>query len=381
VISASTPRSPGHVAASRPGAAACLNPLAGPPSADRILVIRLGAVGDVVRTLPALTSLRSRYAGSHIAWLVEPAAAGAIEAQPWIDEVLVFPRDGLLADLRGLRPLAALGELTRFARRLRARRFDLVLDFHALLRSGLLARASGARRRASYARPFAREGSWLFATDRARIEPRRVSRFERNAALVRFLGVDEPPWPAPWPVAAADRARMLAPLGGAPAPVAIHPGSSDATAHKRYAAAGFARVARALAERFGVPSIATWGPARDDRQAARALVEASGGAARLAPATRSLADLAALLSGCRLFIGGDTGPLHVASLVGTPVVQVLGPTDPVENAPWAATPSRSVRAGAGGIDGIPPDAILEAASALLAAGATDATTSRAGAAA
>jgi ADP-heptose:LPS heptosyltransferase len=329
-------------------------------------VIRLGAVGDVVRTLPAVSSLRSRYAGAHIAWLVEPAAASAVEAQPWIDEVLVFPRDTLVTALRAHRPFAAMAALSRFLRRLRERRFDLALDFHALLRSGALARASGAERRVSYARPFAREGAWLFATDRARLTPNRVSRFERNAALVRFLGIHETPWAAPWTVLPADRARISASLAGAASPAALHPGSSDATAHKRYGAAGFGEVARALADRCDVSTIVTWGPARDDRDVARAVVEASSGAARLAPPTRTLSDLAALLSRCRVFIGGDTGPLHVASLVGTPVVQVLGPTDPVENAPWPATPSRSVGGAGGGIDRISPEAIANAAAELLA---------------
>jgi heptosyltransferase-1 len=125
--------------------------------------------------------------------------------------------------------------------------------------------------------------------------------------------------------------------------VALHPGTSDATPWKRYPVRGFAEVARALAKQEGLPSIVTSGPGRDDAALARAVVEAAGGAARLAPETRSLSELAVLLASCRLAIGGDTGPLHVAALVGTPVVQLLGPTDPVENAPWPGTPSRSLR--------------------------------------
>ena len=86
----------------------------------------------------------------------------------------------------------------------------------------------------------------------------------------------------------------------------------------------------------------TWGPAPGERALAEAVVAAADGAAALAPVTGSLRELASLLAECRLFIGSDSGPLHVASLVGTPVVQLLGPTDPVENAPFVATPSRSV---------------------------------------
>jgi ADP-heptose:LPS heptosyltransferase len=139
----------------------------------------------------------------------------------------------------------------------------------------------------------------------------------------------------------------------------------------------YARVARALAEEDGIPSIVSCGPARDDEAIVDAIVEASGGAARPAPATPSLADLAALFACCRLYLGGDTGPMHVASLVGTPVVQIIGPTDPVENAPYPGTPSRTVgvplpcspcRRGCGAATCmrlIPPGSVLDAARELL----------------
>ena len=142
----------------------------------------------------------------------------------------------------------------------------------------------------------------------------------------------------------AERLRRIErELGGGPAP------RRDPSRHQRLDAAqalerrrlrrGRARAAR----RDGVPSVVTVGPARDDRAFAEAVVAQAGGAAALAPATPSLADLAALFARSRLYVGSDTGPMHVASLVGTPVLQLLGPTDPVENAPWAGTPSRTLR--------------------------------------
>jgi ADP-heptose:LPS heptosyltransferase len=268
-------------------------------------------VGDVVRTLPAASSLRAAYPGAHIAWLVEAGASSAVEGQSWIDEVLVFPRKALSGTLGGLELRSFARELSRFLRRLRRRRFDLVVDFHSILRSGVLSWLSGSRCRAGYARPLGRELAYLFATHRARLSPGRMSRFARNGGLVRFLGVTAPPAATPLEV-------------------------------ERYSVEGYARVARALAEEDGVPSIVTSGPARDDVALARAVVEMAAGAARLAPSTPTLGDLALLFAACRLYVGGDTGPMHVASLVGTPVVQILGPTDPVENAPYPGTPSRTV---------------------------------------
>jgi 3-deoxy-D-manno-octulosonic-acid transferase/heptosyltransferase-1 len=323
--------------------ATCSNPLAAPPAAERILVIRLGAVGDVVRTLPAVSALRAGLPGARITWLVEPASASVVANQPWVDEVLLFPRPQLVGLLRAGRLCALARALRAFVRELRGRRFELVVDFHAILKSALLARLSGAPVRASYARPYAREGAWLLANRRARVTPRRASRFARNAALVRFLGIAAEPAAAPLRLSAGASVRVAAALGEGPAPVVIHPGTSDSTPHKRWTVGGYAQVARALAAASGAPVLVTAGPAADDRALADAIVAEAGGAARRAPPTPSLADLAALFAAARLYVGSDTGPMHVASLVGTPVVQLLGPTDPVENQPWERTPSRSVR--------------------------------------
>jgi ADP-heptose:LPS heptosyltransferase len=346
--------------------------------------VRLGAVGDVARTLPAAARLRAAWPGAHLAWLVEPAAASLVAAEPWIDETLVFPRPRRGAfGVAGAVGLAR--ELAACLGRLRARRFDLVVDFHSILRSALLALATGARRRAGFAPPFGRELAWLLATHRARIAPARVSRFERNEGLARFLGAEAEPALRPLHVDPARVAAMRAQLGPGPAPVAIHPGTSDATAHKRAPAAVLARAAGELFAELGLPAVVTRGPARDDAALAEEVVAAASGAARLAPPTPGLPDLAALLAAARLALGPDTGPLHLAALAGTPVVQLVGPTDPVENATWPGTPSRTLR--------LPRDArapgraadelaaaIVAAARALLASPRSGRAASRRGAA-
>jgi ADP-heptose:LPS heptosyltransferase len=327
-----------------------------------------------------VSALRAAFTGAHLAWLVEPAAQGAVEGQPWVDEVVVFPRREIAALARRGRWLAAGRLLARFARDLRSRRFDLVLDFHGILKSGLLALASGAPRRVGYARPAAREGAWLFANARARLAAGRLSRFDRNQALVDFLAPGAQPSPQPWRVDPAARARVGAALEAGAPPVAIQPGTSASTPHKRWSAARYAELARRLHDEAGLPSIVLHGPEPGERALAGAIVAASGGAARLAPPTATLGELAALLERARLYVGSDTGPMHVASLVGTPVVQILGPTDPIENAPWVATPSRAVREPVAcspcrrGCDAaicmqrVAPDAVLRAALVLLAAG-------------
>ncbi len=355
----------------------CTNPLASLPLAERILVIRLGAVGDVVRTLPAAGGLRASWPRAHLAWLVEPAAASVLRGQPWLDEVIVFPRGALGAALRRGRLVTTIRLARAFVSELRAGRFDLVVDFHAILKSGLFAWLSRSKRRVSYARPFAREGAAWFATHRARLSPPKQSRFDRNEALLRFLASEAELPARPLHVPPAALARIDEALAGVRGPVVIHPGTSDATPYKRWTAAGYASVARALAA-DGVPCVVTSGPAESDREMAAAVLAAAGGAARPAPATPTLLDLAALFARSRLYLGADSGPMHVASAVGTPVVQLLGPTDPVENAPYPGTPSRTLRvqigcnpcrrgcAAATCMRLIPAAAVLEAARELLA---------------
>jgi heptosyltransferase-1 len=340
-------------------------------------VIRLGALGDVLRTLPAVSALRAHYRDAHVAWLVEARAAGALEGQPWIDEILLFPRRELAAALRRGRALAASLRAARFARELRARRFDLVLDFHSILKSGLLSALSRAPLRVAFGPPLGREGAWLFANRRARPLRTHVSRWERNAALLRCIGVEPRPADAPLCLVAGAGEGAERPCAGRDF-AALHPGTSEAAPHKRYGLEAWAAVVRALAEAEGLRALVTWGPARGERDFAGRLVRASRGAAELAPETRSFAELAALLARARIFLGCDSGPLHAASLLGTPVVQVLGPTDPVENAPYAATPWRAVRvpvlcspcrrgcAAATCMRAVPPAEVVAAARALLA---------------
>jgi ADP-heptose:LPS heptosyltransferase len=321
----------------------CVNPMAAPPPARRVLILRLGAVGDVVRTLPAARALRHAYADARLAWLVEPASASLLEGQSWLDEVIVFPRSVLREAMTRGRLRVLDREARRFVRELRERGFDLVVDFHAILKSGVLSWLSGAPFRASYARPFSREASFRFANHRARLEPPNQSRFDRNEALVRFLGVDAELPGRSLEVPAEAQARIAEALGQGPAPIIMHPGTSDTTAHKRWNVDGYAAVARELRAEGGPVTRISVGPARDDQAFAEAIVAAAGGAAQLAPETPSLLDLAALFARARLYVGSDTGPMHVASLVGTPVVQLLGPTDPIENQPFPGTPSRTVR--------------------------------------
>ncbi len=296
-----------------------------------MLVVRLGAFGDVVRTLPAAFALRRRLPGARLAWLVEPGSAPLLERLPWLDEVLVFPRSELEAALARWRAGALLGRGLDVRRTLRDRGFDCVVDFHGILKSGVLTRCTGAGRRVGLAPAHVREGAAFFYTEHVRPPVDPCSRWARNAALAAQLGASVDATPIPG-LAPSDTAQ---PRGRH---AVLHPGSSAGTPHKRYPVQRFAEVARVLARELGAPCVVTCGPDPVERARARALVERAGDAAQVAETGGDVGALISQLSSARVVVSGDTGPLHLASLLGTPVVQILGPTHPVQNEPWPHTP-------------------------------------------
>jgi ADP-heptose:LPS heptosyltransferase len=284
---------------------------AGAPAADRILIIRLGALGDVVRTLPAAVALRSLYPGAHLTWLVEPGAKGVVDASGVVDETLVFPRGELVEFFQAADGLSFARMLIGLVRRLRDRRFDLVLDFHGLLKSGLLARLSGAPIRYGFGRNAAREFADRFVNRPVELADPHVSRYDRNAALVEALdpGVQLPirPFLQPSPLAVA---RLTARLrisnrDKAEGFVLIHPGSSPRAGHKRYAPSAWGEVAQRLAKN-GIQVWVASGSSRDERNLVEEIIRTSEGASVPAPETRSFDDLLALLIRASVFVSRPT---------------------------------------------------------------------------
>ncbi len=306
----------------------------------KILMIRLSAIGDVVRTLPALSCLRRAYPGAHIAWAVEEAAAGLLTEQPGLDETLIFPRRKLARALLHPRELGQAREaLGGFLRALRESRFDLVVDFQGTLKSAFLARLTGARRIVGLGRGQAREMSHLFYTERVRLPRKKMNRVARSLALVEHVGAPIDAANATLPESLEDAAYVETFLAGmraygeGVAPAVIFPGTSRAQAYKRYPPQHFARAADIVSERSGSRVVVAWGPGEED--IAEQVVASMKVPGAMAPPL-TLGQLIALIRRSRVFIAGDTGPMHIAWTVGTPVVAVYGPTDPLVNRPGGA---------------------------------------------
>ena len=339
---------------------------------DHVLLIRLGAVGDVLRTLPALHLIRASYPAVRVAWLVEDLSGDLLLGHPEIDEVLRFPRREL-RDAAHPRILAGL--LAGVARDLRHRRFDVALDFQGSLKSGLLALLSGAPRRVGLSPGHCRELSWLFTNEWVRPRERRLNRVERNLLIAEAIGARGDTIEMILPErpdegrAAEDLLRSLNPRG---LPVVVlSPGTSRRQRHKRWPAEHFSRLAVRLASDAGVLVLVVWGPGEEEL--ARSVAASSGGRAEVAPPT-SLRLLASILRRAALFVGADTGSMHLAWSVGCPVLALFGPTDPRLNAPLGGlhVVLRSGRR----TSSIPPDMAYESARRILAIPAADRQTPR-----
>jgi lipopolysaccharide heptosyltransferase II len=314
-----------------------------------ILLVRLRQIGDVVFTTPAVHALRRRFPDAHLTYLVEPAAAPVVAGNPHLDEVLVAPRragaGGLLADL-------ALGL------RLRARRFDLAIDFHGGPRASLLTWLSGAPVRIGYE---VAGRSWMYTQRVARsrtLLPRHsvVNQWDLLAAL------DIPsPDPSATPtemrpdrVAAAAVDERLARTGVAPDDRLVVVHVSAGNPFRRWPLEHFVDlIATLVTDDRARRIIVTSGPSEEAGAArviaaARQRLGADAAGRVLSCGEFSLVELRALLDRAALYIGGDSGPLHIASTTAVPIVGLYGPTLPERSAPWrsAAYPTESVDAGA-----------------------------------
>ncbi len=332
-------------------------------------------MGDIVHCLPVLSALRRRLPEAQIGWVIEKVFAPLLEEHPDIDRLITvrlraWRRRPLSTGVR--REIGtAVAELRRF-------RPDIALDLMGNHKGGLLALASGARQRFGASKSDRREKSsalWInrpiavtgrHAVDRALDVAAALDAETTDADF----GADKILRRVP-PEAEEFLSRREAPF------VLIQAGAG--WGNKTYPAPWWGRVARDLRRRAGVE---VWVPvAPGEEHLARAVVESSAGAARSVDAA-PLPFLAALLRHSRLVLGGDTGPVHLAHALGTPVLCLIGPTDPERNGPyptaggdpgaqvlWHRLPcSNCYRRFAGPkacLLGIPPDEVVERALGLL----------------
>lgn len=283
----------------------------------RVLVVRLGSLGDLVHTLPAVSAIHRTFPRLEIDWLVDVVHENFLALVPILTSVVTLnaPNARGWLDVR---------------RRLRARTYDVALDFQGLVKSAALARLSGAQRVMGFDRASLREpiAAVLYGERVPVGEDGHV--IDKNLRLAAAIGAHA--MMTEFPIRPVESAALTAVLAKDGSPFALlNPGA--AWPNKRWPADRFGRLAAWLHDQHGLRSVALWGPGEEPL--AQAIVDASSGAAFVAPPTQ-LTDLVALSRAAKLLISGDTGPTHIAAAVGTPVVALFGPTDPIRNGPWVS---------------------------------------------
>ena len=290
----------------------------------RILVVRLSALGDLVHTLPAVAALRRRFPDAEIDWLVDERFQELVGLVPAIDHLITLKRSGV----------GVLSSMWRATRALRRRRYDVAIDMQGLVKSALAARLSRPGRVIGFERSQLREPAacWLYTQSVPVAGVTHV--VEKNLALVQFLVGELGAWEFPITTCPSDaliRTRNMLGLDDGDDFVLLHPGS--AWPSKSWETLRYGALATRLWVDHRLRSAVLWGPGEE--ALAHAVTRASDGAAAAAPPT-GVADLVAHIRAAAVVVAADTGPLHLAAAVGTPVVGIYGPSDPGRNGPWSA---------------------------------------------
>jgi heptosyltransferase-1 len=339
----------------------------------KILIVRVGALGDVLHALPAVAALRRERPDWQIDWVVERRWAGVLAAGdgagpygpgPVVDQV------HLAEAQRWSRSPASVGtmqSILKLRRGLRAEGYDLAVDMQGTLRSAVIARMSGAARVYGYADPREPLAARLY---RIKVARQGVHVVEQGAALLgAATGIALTPaevelphaeWADEWAggLVGARRVCFLAPGAGWGA--------------KRWPAWRFGELAQRL-DALGFSAMVNAG--RKDDALAAEVIAARGGTAQIAVC--NVTGMVALVRRCGLVIGGDSGPVHLAAALGVPVVALFGPTDPARNGPWGPGPRVVLRDATSrtsykrreepdpGLERISVESVLEAVATLI----------------
>lgn len=291
----------------------------------RILIIRLGAIGDVVRVLPALHCLRDAFPNAQIDWLTDSQSFDVVDQHPAIDSILILEAgDGQLDSARKIREMG---------RRIRANRYDKVIDFEGVFSTGVITRYSGAPERYGFGGSATSLMNRLSTNRKTHLGQEVENAMQVNLALCEqfskgwksldvVLGI---------PDDAADLADdfMEENFDGAKKVVAVHvPGNRP---ENQWPLEFFAELVDMLLSDGRFEVLLTWGPHQEE--AVRKAAEMTHRTAVIAPEMDGLKYYMALVRECELYFGGDGGPMHIASALDVPVVAVFGGTDPARNGP------------------------------------------------
>lgn len=304
----------------------------------RVLIIKPSSLGDVVHALPVVHAIKRGYPQCYVAWIVQSSFAGILENDPTIDELIpiAIPSTSDPAAQRGAYRKAALAtaaSIRDLRRRFHRSPFDLALDLHASFRSGLFGLACRGARRIGFS--DAKELNTWFQHELVQCSEAAVHAVDKNLEYARYLGVE--PKPEDFRVVVGDQQRQrvqsfLAERGVAGGARLVYVNPCARWATKLWNVDAWAKVCGLLRERSGMHIVL--GGAASDRPYLDAIRAAAHTDLLITAGELSLSESAALLELSDLYLGVDSGPMHIAAFLDTPVVALFGPTDPAKVGPY-----------------------------------------------
>ncbi len=303
----------------------------------KILIIRLSAVGDVINVLPALKSLRLAYPSAHIAWLVEDRAKDMLEDNPDLDNIFVFPRKTWQKEIKNpIKVIPTIIKAFKFFRNINCENFDLVIDFQGNLKSGLMTMFCGKDVKLGFDRKSCKEWNNLFTNRHAHLKETRIHRIDKNLGLIKAIGIDSD-YVKPEVIILEKDKEFIAKFINEKVKdnrqlAVIHPGTSKFGEFKRWPTENYAKLADMLIKKLNISVIFTWGGS--EITIVNEIVSLMQEKAIISCKTNSLKQLAELIRRSNIFISGDTGPMHMASIIEKPLVAIFGPKDPIIYGPY-----------------------------------------------
>lgn len=301
-----------------------------------ILIVKTSAIGDVIHTLPALESLRKHYPNAHISWLVEEAASGVILGHPLLNKVLVSKRKRWMRNFRSGKVIPSLKEIISFIKELRQLRYDLLIDFQGLLKSSLLIACCRADRKVGFGPGMEHaEKSYFFLNEKVPAVDMNIHAVDRELLLLKAIGIEHTDVECRFPLENQSIKKvkeMLTGLGVDLSKPVISLNPMTTWPSKHWTMQGFSQLAGALLNEGG-EVIFTGGPG-DKAAIDKICSSVHPGKAHNIAGKTDLKSLAAVFSLSTVVISTDTGPMHLADSVKTPVVALFGPTAPWRTGPY-----------------------------------------------
>ena len=303
-----------------------------------ILIVKLSAIGDVIHTLPALNAIRNYYPEANITWLVEEDAASLVIGHKALDRVIVSKRKRWLRALRSLSLLSTIKDVYGFIKVLRDTRYDMILDFQALLKSGILIALARGQRKIGFNKGLEHmEHSYMFLNERIPAVDMEIHALTRGMVLLNAIGIPTNEIEYKLPVSnddceKVDELMKRHDINGVKFLIAINPVAKWES--KLWPKERFARLADMIIDEYAARIIFTGGS--EDRHIIQDIMSVMKGRALNLAGHTTLKMLAALYEKTVLVISTDTGPMHLAAAMETPVVAIFGPTAPWRTGPYGS---------------------------------------------